>query len=141
MFGDQRLIQEPLFIGYSGGKGLLSMVSNVGSRSVKLDLDADPETFAVEPVTIDDQTHQWVMQLIFGERGDKVAVWCDVPLDSIRKVRPQAETVNANMIFDRLRLGVSENASEWLFDDVVLATSIDAIVEVQQLQAANAGRP
>ncbi len=140
MFGDQRLMQEPLFVGYSGGKRTLAVASNVGSRTVELELDADPDTFAVDPMPLDDQTHQWVMQIIFGERGDKLAVWCDVPPAEIRTARPQAETVNANLIFDRLRLGVSDDASAWLFDDIVLATSINAIAEVQELQSANAAR-
>lgn len=140
MFGDQRLMQEPLFVGYSGGKRTLAVASNIGSRTVELELDADPDTFAVDPITLDAETHQWVMQIIFGERGDKVAVWCDVPPSEIRTARPHAETVNANLIFDRLRLGVSRDASAWLFDDIVMATSIDAIAEVQELQAANAAR-
>jgi hypothetical protein len=140
MFGDQRLMQEPLFVGYSGGKQTLAVASNVGSRTVELELDADPDTFAVDPIPLDTETHQWVMQIIFGERGDKVAVWCDVPPSEIRTARPHAETVNANLIFDRLRLGVSRDASAWLFDDIVMATSIDAIAEVQELQAANAAR-
>ncbi|TWT97850.1 FecR protein [Botrimarina colliarenosi] len=138
MFGDQSRTQEPLFIGYSGGRGLLGIVSNVGSRAVELELDANPETFAVDPVGLDDRTHQWVLQLIFGERGDKIAVWCDVPLDAIRETRPQAETVNANVMFDRLRMGVSAGASDWVFDDFVMATSIDAISDVDRLQSDDA---
>ena len=88
MFGDQRMVQEPLFFGYSDNRTTLSAVLNLGSRTNHMELDSNPDTFAIDHLQLNNQVRQWVVQIIFGERSDKVAVWCDVPFANIRDTRP-----------------------------------------------------
>lgn len=141
MFGDHRHFQEPIFIGQSTGKQSLTLLSKEGSRAVELELDSDDTTFHVEAAPLGGQVHQWVAQLIFGQRSDKIAVWCDVPFEAIRETRPQVETVNANIMFDRLRLGVSPDGDAWRFDDIVMATTVYGLAEAAEAQAASATGP
>lgn len=131
MFGDQRLLQEPVFVGQANSHGDMKIRSNIGSRWMEIDLDSDPTSYTVETMSLGGETHQWYAQLIFSERGDKVAVWCDVPVEDLRDLRPQAEFVNANVMFDRIRLGVSRESSPWRFDDITLATSLTSLAKSQ----------
>jgi hypothetical protein len=133
MFGDLRLMQEPIFVGTEGESNQLSLVANVGSRPISQLLDRDPETAQHDAIHVADQPQRWVIRVSFGERADKVAVWCDVPLDEILSTPPQAEITNANVVFDRLRLDVGRGSPAWEFDDFYLSTQFDAIAEATRL--------
>ncbi|QDU57600.1 FecR family protein [Aeoliella mucimassa] len=135
MFGDQRLVQEPLFFGYSDNRDTLSAVVNIGSRINHMELDADPNTFAIDHLKVDNSVKQWVVQIIFGERSDKVAVWCDVPFANIRETRPFVETMHNNILFDRIQLRTSEGGSPCVFDDIVMASNLEAIASSEALDA------
>ena len=133
MFGDQRMVQEPVFFGYSDNRHSLSAVVNLGSRPSHMELDSDPNSFKIDHLSLNDSVRPWVLQIIFGERSDKVAVWCDVPIDRIRETRPCVETLHSNVIFDRLQLRNSQGASPQVFDDVVMATNLEALSNVEAL--------
>lgn len=133
MFGDERLIHEPLFVGISNGKSELAITANVGSRSTERILSRASSTSIEEQQAASDESHSWVMRLTFGERADKIAIWCDVPASDVLGIRPQAEIMNAYIMFDRLRLGVGSDGSPWRFDDICIGTNVDAIVEAIEL--------
>ncbi|TWT29337.1 FecR protein [Posidoniimonas corsicana] len=121
MFGGDRQFHEPLFLGTTDNNDRLAVVANVGSRAIVQKLVDGGE------LSSGDSPRLWVLRMVFGERADKVAVWCDVPPGETPRVRPHAEILNANLMFDRLRLGVGTDASPWLFDDLVIAIRPDAL--------------
>lgn len=129
MFGDERQVQEPLLLGVADGSQNLTLVANLGSRVTRKDLDATPEKWPIDPRPLTDQSHHWLVRLAFGERADKVTVWCDTPPREALHTRPHAELVNANVTFDRLSLAVGRGGAAWRFDDFVLCENADAVAE------------
>lgn len=135
MFGDEQLVQEPLLFGTWGGKSTLKAVANLGSSSQEQVLDADPTSFRVDDRPAGTDVHQWVVRIVFAERSDRIAVWCDPGDRDLAQVRPNVEFTHNEVAFDRLRFGVGANSGDWLFDNVLLATHFSAIQDAQQALA------
>lgn len=134
MFGDTRIVQEPLFVGLVDGGPNLHLATNVGSQLQKVVLDADPTTFQFDPLPADGKVRQWIARIIFAERSDTVSVWCDVPVDQILESRPLAELTSANVTFDRIKLSVGRGGGAWRFDDFLLGVHLEAISNAFRLQ-------
>lgn len=127
MFGDERLVHEPVFVGVSEGEEGLALVTNVGSRVTRRLLDREPVTWTVDKLPVGDKPHLWLVRLSFGERADKVYVWCDVSPEQATTTPPHAAIDNANVMFDRLMLAVGDDAPSWRFDDFLIALNPEAI--------------
>lgn len=134
MFGDARLRQEPIFIGTADRKSRFSLVSHIGSRVSRAPLDADSTSFSIDPVIPGDGVNQWVARIIFSQRADKVSIWYDVPINEISQHRPHAELNTTIVNFDRIKLEVGRNSGPWRFDDIMLATDLEAIATAIQYQ-------
>lgn len=130
MFGDDRRFNEPLFVGLIDATDQLGVVANVGSRAIDRSVGVDAN--GVGP-----KTHLWVMRLVFGERSDKVSVWFDVDPSKLVDQTPDAEILNATLMFDRLRVGVGHDGEPWLFDDFVIASDPQAIDAANKLLTGN----
>jgi hypothetical protein len=128
MFGDERLTQEPLFFGVAENSPEACVVNTLGSRIARHPLSAEKRA-----IELAGEVHTWTARIIFSERSDIVSVWVDVPADSILSTRPMAELPSVRIAFDRLRLAVAEGGSPWVFDDFLLATSVDALVAAEAL--------
>ncbi|TWT76821.1 FecR protein [Posidoniimonas polymericola] len=126
MFGEDRRFNEPLFVGLIDSTDQLGVVANVGSRSIDRPIGVGASQVGTAP-------HLWVMRMVFGERSDKVSVWYDVAPGRLIEATPDAEVLNATLMFDRLRVGVGNDGGPWLLDDIVLATNPQAIVEANRL--------
>lgn len=137
MRGDERGVDEPLFIGQPSGLSTFG-IQSYGGDEVQHELDIAPQIPGVQPLNSDSRPHHWVTRIdCKGEGHVTVSVWCDVDPSRVESVAPQTEQAYENFSFDRLRLEVSQagDRGQCAFDQVVLGTSADAINSVLSLAA------
>ncbi|WP_428308508.1 FecR domain-containing protein [Lacipirellula sp.] len=138
MYGDNRSVDEPLFIGQPAPivHYGIHMHAGMGTPAEMLQtLDKDSSIPGEQPQLPDFEEHLWVVRLRIDEGKTEAAVWCDPQLAEVATSTPDAVQIIEQFQFDRLRLEAQpkEQSGGWLYDDVVLATSSEAIAEALSL--------
>lgn len=129
MHGDERMTDEPVFIGQPAGSAHLGLQIYNGQEQMIQDLDAESDVPGTQARASDNRTHLWVARITFHDAAT-VSVWCDVDPAKIGSTPAQAEQHIADLKFDRLRLEVSEEGDDGqcAYDEVILTTSREALV-------------
>lgn len=84
-------------------------------------------------IDADEEVHQWTVRLRFNEQGGVVSIWRDVPIAGVSTTDPQLEGEPKFLAFDRLRFVIDEQIEGWLFDDIMVAKSLESLVAAEEL--------
>jgi hypothetical protein len=138
MFGDNRGADEALFIGQPAPMnhfGLHAFPGKGESPELLASLDKDRRSAGEQLRKPDFEQHLWILKLKMDGSAAEASVWCDVQPSDVDRVPPEATQVLPDFRFDRLRLEAVADSSDgrWLFDDVIIALSSDAIAKTLQL--------
>ena len=146
MFGDNRSVDEPLFVGQPAPLSLFGIHAHQGKgepREVHRALDKDGTEPGEQPRSPDFDEHLWLVRLSMNGTTADVAVWCDVQPGKVADFSPEAMQTIEEFRFDRIRLEAHPDgeAGQWLFDDIIVASSSDAIAETLRLVSQDAAQP
>jgi hypothetical protein len=135
MFGDNRSVDEPLFVGQPAPLSHFGIHTHPGmgqSLEIAKSLDSDPSTPDEQIRSPDFDEHLWLMRLTMSGRSAEIAVWCDVNPNEAADVPPAVTQVIDDFHFDRIRLEAQPEGEngQWLFDDVIFASSAEVIEQV-----------
>lgn len=138
MYGDNRSLEEPLFIGQPqpvANYGMHIHAAMGGPLESLCSLDKDLTTPGEQPQLPDFNEHTWLVRLRIDENSTEAAVWCDPQFEKLATSKPDAVQTIQQFQFDRLRLEAqpTEQTGGWLYDDVIVATSSEAISEALSL--------
>jgi hypothetical protein len=146
MYGDNRSVEEPLFVGQP--EPLPHFGFHIyAARGEPLEairtLDKDATTAGEQPRLPDFKEHLWLLRLRMNGTSADAAVWCDAQPEKIANLPPDALQTIQEFRFDRLRFEAHPEGEKggWLFDDIIVASSSDAIAEALQLVSQDAAQP
>lgn len=135
MFGDNRSVDEPLFVGQPAPLSHFGIHTHPGmgqSLEIAKSLDSDPSIPDEQIRSPDFDEHLWLMRLTMSGRSAEIAVWCDVNPNQAADVPPAVTQVIEDFHFNRIRLEAQPEGEngQWLFDDVIFASSAEVIEQV-----------
>jgi hypothetical protein len=146
MYGDERSIEEPLFIGQPAPLPHLGFHVYAG-RGEPLEvfrtLDKDANAPGEQPRLPDFNEHVWLLRLRMNGTTTDAAVWCDAHPEKVANLPPGAVQTIQDFRFDRLRFEAHSEGENggWLFDDIIVASSSDTIAAALQLVTQDAAQP
>lgn len=132
MYGDNRSVDEPLFVGRPAPLPHFGIHTHPGmgqAQEVAKALDVAPTTPGEQVHEPDFKEHLWLVRVTMRGQSAEVAAWCDVAPDQVADIPPAATQVIDDFRFDRIRLEAQPEGDEgqWLFDDVIIARDAAAI--------------
>jgi hypothetical protein len=135
MFGDNRSVDEPLFVGQPAPLSHFGIHTHPGmgqSLEIAKSLDSDPSTPDEQIRSPDFDEHLWLMRLTMNGRSAEMAVWCDVNPKETADVSPAVTQVIDDFHFDRIRLEAQPQGEDgqWLFDDIIFSNSAEVVEQV-----------
>lgn len=122
---DDKRLGELLFVGKASS---FSAFSTAVPGVLPVDLDADPDTPAIDLRYADEHEHRFVVRIDFRDGPDRVAVWLDPPTptdpdDPDSDPLPNGVIDTVDLRFDRLRLAGGNKAGEWTFGELKIGKS------------------
>lgn len=142
MHGDNRSIEEPLFIGQPeplSHLGFHIYAARGEPLEVVRTLDRDSRTPGDQPRLPDFNEHLWLLRLRMNGATTDAAIWCDAQPEKIADVPPDALQTIQEFRFDRLRFEAHPEGDNggWLFDDIIVAENNGAIAAAIQVVTQN----
>jgi hypothetical protein len=102
------------------------------SLEIAKSLDSDQLAPDEQIHSPDFDEHLWLMRLTMNGRSAEIAVWCDVHPNHAADVPPEVTQVIDDFHFDCIRLEAQPEGEngQWLFDDIIFASSAEVIEQV-----------
>lgn len=132
---DQSSDQYDTFLGRVHDQRTLGVQFNDDPRRDKYPLDIEPQLDGVQTLHADGEVHHWIARVVFGQGGDTLQVWLDVPANEVSNRKPNFEHTGETIRFDRLRLGASYEAVPWVFDEIMMAASLNDLADALDVVA------
>lgn len=130
---DERDDSFDTYFGRVHEQGTLGAQFNRPGERLKHHLDVDPESDGVQQGDADGEIRRWVVQVRFGAASDEIRVWLDVPPSDVKARRPNFELSRDNVEFDRIRFAKTPITPPWLFDEVMMAASLDDLIAADKI--------
>ncbi|MCA9259575.1 MAG: FecR domain-containing protein, partial [Planctomycetales bacterium] len=135
MNGDARRDDEPLFVGMpsQGTQCGIHLHPRTGRpQEERLYFDGDAEVAGTQPLIPGNEELTWALRVRSDGSASQVSGWCGASIRDFDVGRPQLSCQIERLSFDRFRLETTPQRGDgaWLYDDVTVALTYEAIAEV-----------
>jgi hypothetical protein len=114
-------------------QGTVGVQINRAGERLKHHLDMAPQLPGVQKGDADGRAHRWIVHLKFAAGSDQIRVWLDVPPNEIEGRKPHFDMSRDKVEFDRVRFAKTAITDPWLFDEVMLAESLDDLMAADEI--------
>lgn len=130
LFGPERIRSEPLFIGRPDGERVPGLHPRDGAAITSLEIPA--KGAAQTPNAC---SGRWVVHIRFDNPSSQVRAWCGVDPAEVAARAPHADISVRDLRFDRFSLGSGLDGAPWRFDDILVASSSEALQQALEIVA------